>query len=677
MTRKLHIDDLLSFQLAGSVQLSPDGQRVAYVVSRVGKEKNEYQTSIHMAVAGRAPARFTGGESDSQPRFSPDGRRLAFVSRRSGQPQIWVMPTEGGEARQLTRVQGGVTEFAWSPDGARIAFTALLSEEGVQPEVKDEKEEDLLKKHTRQVKTITEQAHKMDGEGYYDQRRPCLCVALFEEGEELSPLQLTHPPYRVAELTWTPDSSTLLFASRRGEGYDGDPFYTWIYAIDCQGGEEPRRLTPATLGANAPRVSPDGRTLAFISSEPRRMGYDNGTLCLMPMAGGDITPVARQWDRPLSNIGLSDMPAPGGFTMIWAPDGRAIYALSSTGGTVQIVRVDVASGAVTPLTQGDHLIYCFALDAACRTAAFGMADPLNPGDIFQLDFASGDMTRLTKCNAALLAELELSEPQRFFAQAPDGPRVDGWVMKPHGLAEGERYPTILSIHGGPMMMYAAAFFFEFQLLAGSGYGVIYANPRGSQGYGEAFCEAISTEWGNRDYADLMAILDQAIAANAWIDTDRLGVTGGSYGGFMTNWIVSHTDRFASAVTGRSICDWRNMVGTGDAGPYWIQKFGGVAPWVDDTRYKEQSPITYVENVKTPILIEHQEGDLRCPLDQAQLWYTAIKYLGKAPVRLVTYPGEFHGMSRNGKPWNRIHRLREILNWFGRYLQPAAHQVVEK
>jgi len=261
--------------------------------------------------------------------------------------------------------------------------------------------------------------------------------------------------------------------------------------------------------------------------------------------------------------------------------------------------------------------------------------------------------------------------RRFKAQAPGGPEIDGWIMQPIGFAEGQRYPTILEIHGGPMAMYADAFFFEFQLLAAQGFGVVFSNPRGSQGYDEAHCMAIAKEWGNLDYKDLMAVLDTAIAENPWIDTERLGVTGGSYGGFMTNWIVGHTDRFKAAVTGRSICDWRMMVGTGDFGSYWIRKFDGVAPWVDDTHYKQQSPITYVGNVKTPILIEHQEGDLRCPIDQGMMWYTAIKYLNKAPVRFVTYPGEFHGMSRNGKPWNRIHRLGEIVSWVERLPAKAA------
>ncbi len=667
MGRKLQVEDLFAFRLVGDVQLSPAGDRVAYVESRVNKEKNEYETSIWMVTPPQGPVRFTGGTTDASPRFSPDGSQLAFISRRSGQPQVWVMSVLGGEARQLTKVQGGVREFVWSPDGSRIAFTAMLDDEGIKPEVKEEEEKDLFKKHTKNVKVITELFHKLDGVGYFGERRPCLCVT--EVAEDAEPIQLTKPPYLVSDLAWTPDGKRLLFASRMGEDYDRVFFEQQIYIIDAAEGAEPRAMTPKRLSCGGAKVSPDGATIAFIASDPEDLGYGNGMLGLMPVEGGEIRFIGREWDRPFDNRGLSDMPAPAGGGLTWSPDGATLFALSSTGGTTQLVAVDVATGQVSPVTEGDHLVYSFSLDGRCRKAALGIADPLNPADVYLQDLKEGTCERLTRVNEALLSELELSEPQRFTAQAPGGPQVDGWVMKPVGFREGEKYPTILEIHGGPMMMYAAAFFFEFQLLAANGYGVVYSNPRGSQGYGEAFCKAIQREWGKHDYADVMAVLDEAIAQHDWIDTDRLGVTGGSYGGFMTNWIVGHTDRFKAAVTGRSICDWRVMAGTGDGGPYWIKRVAK-APWVDDSWYKQQSPITYVENVKTPILIEHQEGDLRCPIDQAMMWYSAIKWLNKAPVKLVTYPGEFHGMSRNGKPWNRIHRLREIVGWFDAYLKSA-------
>jgi dipeptidyl aminopeptidase/acylaminoacyl peptidase len=664
LPRKIEVRDLLKFQLAGSVAMSPAGDRVAYVVSKIDEEKNTTTTSIYMGAPGQPAVRFTGGENDSTPTFSPDGSQLAFMSRRSGQTQIWVMSLAGGEARQLTKVQGGVGEFAWAPDGARIAFTAMLKADGIQPEVKEEKEDDLLKKNTKSVKVITELTHKADGMGYFGERRPCLCVVGLEE--EAQPVQLTEPPYQVGDLAWAPDSQSLFFSGRLGADYDVAEFDSFIYRISAEGGDA-QKLTPAGMGTGSPRVSPDGRLLAYSATRSAAHGYDNDALYVMDLASGETRQVAAGYDRCFTNRATNDMPAPGGASLTWAPDSASLFSLVTTGGTVQLAQIDLATDTVKELTQGDHLVYSFAVDARCRKAAFGMADPMAPSDIYWLDVKEGTVERLTTLNQALLAELELSVPTRFSAQAPDGPRVDGWIMKPAGFEAGKRYPTVLEIHGGPMMMYAATFMFEFQLLAAQGYGVVFSNPRGSQGYGGDFCAAITTEWGNKDYADLMAILDTAIAQNDWIDTDRLGVTGGSYGGFMTNWIVSHTNRFKAAVTGRSICNWSAMVGTGDFGFYWIQRFGGKAPWIDDTIYKQQSPITYVENVVTPILIEHQEFDLRCPLEQGQMWYSAIKWLGKAPTKLVTYPGEFHGMSRTGKPWHRIHRLQEITAWFAQYL----------
>jgi len=666
VARKVQVEDLLSFQLVGDVQISTAGDRVAFTASRTDKENNEYQSAIYMVAPGREPVRFTGGDKDTAPRFSPDGGMLAFISKRSGQPQIWVMDLAGGEARQLTRIQGGVSEMAWAPTSDRIAFTALLKGDGIQPEVKDEKDEDLFAKHTKKVKVITETFHKFDGVGYFGERRPCLCVTALAEGAQ--PAQLTKPPYMVEGITWSPDGQTLVFTSKMGPDYDLHPFERLVYAIAATGGEA-RPLTPPELDCGGATVSPDGKTVVVMTRDPAEFGYDNGRLCLVPLAGGQLTPLASQWDRPLYNEGISDMPAPGAFARpTWAPDGSAIYSLSSIDGTTQLVRIDVPTGDVIPVTSGDRLVYSFTMDARGRRVAMGVSSPLNPGDLYLLDLKEGTEERLSKFNDGLLAELDLSVPQRFGARAAEGPRLDGWLMKPHGWQPDTPYPTILFIHGGPMAMYAATFFFEFQLMAANGYGVVYGNPRGSQGYGEAFCKAIQIEWGKRDYADLMAVVDQAIEDNPWIDANRLGVTGGSYGGYMTNWIVSHCDRFKAAVTGRSVVDWRSMVGSGDMGAEWIQRFGKAAPWVDDTVYKQQSPITYVENVRTPILIEHQEGDLRCPIDQGMLWFTAIKHLGKAPVRLVTYPEEFHGMSRDGKPWNRIHRLKEIAAWFDSYLQ---------
>lgn len=672
MGRRIEAEDLLAFELVGDVQLSPGGERVAYLSSRVDREKNQYQTSIYMTGPGGEPVRFTGGESDSAPRFSPCGSRLAFLSRRSGQSQVWVIDLGGGEARQLTRIQGGVTEFAWAPDGERLALIALLKADGIQPEVKEEKEEDLFRKHTGKVKVVTELFHKADGIGWFGERRPCLCVIGLQEGAE--PLQLTQPPYLVGDLAWSPDSSTIYLTGRIGPEHDRNAVEQIIYAIAATGGE-PRPLTPPGFSCGAPSPSPDGSLLAFLATEIAEGGFGNTQLHLLRLADGERTRVAAGWDRTFDHRGLSDMPAPAGGRIRWSEEGARLYLLSSMDGTTQLVSVEIATGGVSTLTAGDQMVYTFSMDERCRRAAIGKASPLSPGDIYYLDLPEGSEEQLTRANRRLLEELDLALPQRFTARAGEGPDVDAWVIPPADRQEGRGYPAVVSIHGGPMMMYASAFFFEFQLLAAQGYGVIYSNPRGSQGYGKEFCAAIYKDWGNRDYADIMAVVDTAVAQYPWIDPDRLGVIGGSYGGYMTNWIIGHTNRFAAAVTGRSICDWRSMSLVSDFGPDWVTQPAGAGYWKDESWYRQQSPITYVENVTTPILIEHQEGDLRCPVDQGMAWFAAIKFLGRAPVKLVVYPEEFHGMSRNGKPWNRIHRLREILAWFGTYLKGEQPQEV--
>jgi dipeptidyl aminopeptidase/acylaminoacyl peptidase len=665
VSRTIQVEDLLSFQLVTDLQLSPAGELAVFVVARLNGEENRTETALYLAGPGRPAQRFTGGPTDSSPRISPDGTRVAFLSRRSGQSQIWLISLDGGEAWQLTRVQGGVREFAWAPDSRRIAFTAILDGRGIRPETKDEQEEDPLRRHTQKVRIVTELFWKMDGEGYYTEARPCLCAIDAADGAQ--PVQLTAPPYRIWQVAWSPDGEHLLFTSRLGEDYDRSADRTRLYVMPAAGGE-PRALTPEHLSAASGSFSPDGTAVAFLLHDPAKLHYDNTAIWTVPVAGGEIRQAAPHWDRPFMAAGLADMaPSLVQTAPVWSPDGSALFSLTSSGGTGGVVRIDLASGQVTPVVEGARFVYSFRLDRECRRIAFAASAPLSPGELFWRDLTGGAEERLTGVNDQLLAELALSEPERFQAIADDGTPIDGWVIRPAGFEEGKRYPAVLEIHGGPMAMYADAFFFEFQLLAAQGYGVIYSNPRGSLGYGEAFCAAISQEWGNRDYRDLISLLDTALAENSWIDPDRVGVTGGSYGGFMTNWIVGHTDRFRAAVTGRSIADWRAMVGTGDMGAHWIRR-PGVPFWQDDSWYTQQSPITYVENVRTPILIEHQEMDLRCPLEQAYIWYTALKYLGKAPVKLVLYPEEFHGMSRTGKPWNRIHRLKEVLAWFDTYLK---------
>lgn len=658
--RRLQAEDLFRFRLAGDVTISRDGSLAAYVVKGAKADDNDYESEIHLLdVASGESRRFTYGERDSAPQFSPDGKSLAFLSRRSGKPQVWLMPLTGGEAAQVTDAPEGVTQFAWSPDGQRFAFIATA---GGTPEPA---EDDLYSRHTRGVKTVTELLYKLDGIGYFGEGRPCLFVQPAHAGGEAR--RLTDPPYRVSNPVWSNDGSTVYVLGRMNpDDYDRGGSELQVWAVPAAGGAA-RQVTAAGLSVHSVTPAPDGNTLALIAAPTDGMSYDNLKLYFLrdePGEPAEAELLATDYAYPLSDKGVSDFIGTARGTYSWSADGKSLQGLASEEGATFLVRIDPATGAVEKLTAQDQYIFSYAFSADGESAVYAANEPLRPAVIKSLSGLEVDH------NADLLAGLELSEPTRFSAQAENGPMVGAWLMKPAGFDPAVKLPAVLQIHGGPALMYTSGFFFEFQLLAAQGYAVVYGNPRGSHGYGEEFCRAIKFEWGGVDYDDLMAITDRALADNSWLDGDRFGVAGGSYGGYMTNWIVGHTDRFAAAVTGRSIADWRSAIGSGDLGTFRFKRVDDVPYWEDNTWYEQQSPITYVGNVRTPILIEHQEEDHRCTIDQAFAWYTAIKYLNQAPTRLVIYPGEGHGMSRDGKPWHRIHRLKETLDWFGTYLGEA-------
>lgn len=668
MKRTIQLDDLFNFRLAGDVQLRPDANQAAFVCKVAQAESNDYRTEIHVVdLPSGKVQRFTHHDTDSAPRYSPDSEYLAFISRRSGSAQVWRMSVDGGEAVQITDIPAGVQEFSWSPDSRCLALVAKAGPRDSAP--KDD--QDLYAKHTAGVTTVTDLLYKMDGVGYFGEERPCLFVIAAEPGADA--LQLTEPPYLVSSPVWTPDGGTLLVKGRLNPAdYDRGGSEQQVWAIPSEGGDA-RQLSPSGLSVREVAVAPDGRRVATIASATSGMSYDNPTLFLLDLDPSvpevsEATKWQSDFDHPLDDSGVADFNGVATGPLTWSSDGSSLYTLASVRGATHLVRVEPDSGAVGLLTSVDQHIYSYAFSPDGAIAVYVANEQTRPS-VLKLITPTGE-DELLDPNYELLAELHVARPERFTAQAADGPPVDSWIMKPIGFKDGERYPAVVNIHGGPALMYTSGFFFEFQLLAAQGYAVVYGNPRGSHGYGQEFCRAIKYEWGGVDYDDIMAITDDAVAKHDWIDPARLGVAGGSYGGYMTNWIVGHTDRFAAAVTGRSISDWRSAIGSGDLGTFRFGRVGGVPFWEDNSWYEQQSPITYVANVRTPILIEHQQEDHRCTIDQAYAWYSAIKYLDRAPTRMVIYPGEGHGMSRTGKPWHRIHRLKTVTAWFEQFLAPS-------
>ena len=677
--RKITIEDLLSLKWVSDPQLSPDGSRIAFVQTVVDGEADTYRSHLWVApVDGGAstelgagdPRQFTAGEHrDSMPRWSPDGRWIAFLSDRgTGKPepgarrpkQLFVIPADGGEARLLVRAAYHPSDLVWAPDARSLAF--------VGKPVRDDSKSD--------VKVITRVRYKYDGEGFWDGRYKHL-FSVPVEGDYTpdlgagTPRQISSGDFDHADPAWSPDGRYLSCVANRTEEADYTNV-TDIWIIPVEGGE-PRQLTKSVGPSASPAWSPDGRFVAYYGHDNAYMSATNTAVWIVPAGGGDPVNLTAAFDRSLEHHVITDMrahPEIGG--PVWSADGSRIFAIIAEGATNQLGVVDARHGGVTALTSARREIFGLAIRSIGDVAVIAASDPATPCDLWvvPLDGRAAER-RLTRVNQTVLDQVLLSAPERFTYQGADGWPVEGWVMRPAEFRDGVRYPAVLQIHGGPHGAYGEAFFHEFQLLAAEGFAVVYTNPRGSQGYGQQFTAATHHDWGGKDYEDIMRGLDDAIARFSFIDPTRLGVAGGSYGGFMTNWVIGHTDRFKAAVTMRSISNNLSQWGTSDLAfmkGFW--EFPG-DPWQAPTWYWEHSPLAYVERITTPLLILHSEQDLRCPIEEAEQLFAALKKLRRETM-FVRFPNESHDLSRVGQPSHRVERLRWIVTWLADHLRrPAA------
>ncbi|MCO5178412.1 MAG: S9 family peptidase, partial [Thermomicrobiales bacterium] len=435
-----------------------------------------------------------------------------------------------------------------------------------------------------------------------------------------------------------------------------------IYAIR-PAGQDIRRVSDGTGSWKRPSWSPDGTTIACLGTRNLSSDAARTELFIVPAGGGSPESMSAGFDRSLADQGIGDSTFFAESAPRWAADGKSILTVCSDEGSVQLARVDVPDGGVTLLTSGAHKV-SNAAQLPDGRVALGVGTPTTAGDIW-IRGADGALSQLTHVGDEWGSSIALSQPEEFRVASADGTMIHGWIMKPANFDPDTKYPMLLEIHGGPFGMYAEALMHEFQTLAARGYVVLYTNPRGSAGYGDEFAGALFRGWGKHDMPDLMAAVDWAIE-QGYVDPERLGILGGSYGGFMTNWVIGHTDRFKAAVTQRCLSDMYSTYGTDDIYFAMADQTIGGDPWDDPDIYWELSPITYVENIDTPLLIEHQEQDMRCPIGQAQQLFTALKRRGKT-VEMMLYPDESHGMSRTGQPKHRIERLNAMLDWFDRYL----------
>jgi dipeptidyl aminopeptidase/acylaminoacyl peptidase len=649
--RKIKIDDLRRFKFVSDPQVSLDGEKIAFILSTVNHEKDSYDRHIWMAdVSSGEISQFTNGPgSDTYPRWSPDGKRLLFLSRGrepEKKTQLYIIPRTGGEARLGAEAEEGVSGPVWSPDSRSVLFMSKVWTE---------------EKPESDVKVIKRIKHKLNNAGFFQGR----CPHVFTSKIGGRAKQITEGEFDVQGASWMPGGDGIAFIANMGEDADTSRVVD-IYNVPVKGGE-PLNLTGGRFSIRSLSYSPDGSRIAFVGSDrPEELAVDLD-LWVMASDGSGMQNLTEGFDRSLLMGVGSDLkvatPNPGA---VWSGDGEEIYFVTADTPHCNVYRIGSSCGGVE-VVVGGRVVDGFSLSGDDSVIAFNALNALQPAELW-VKTGEGER-RLSRFNDRFLSQLTLSEPEHFTFRNKLGRIVDGWAMKPVDFEEGCRYPCVLEMHGGPRGVYGDGIFQEFQLLAAEGFGVIYTNPRGSAGYEEEYTQAVMRHYGEVDNEDFMDFTDEALRRHAWIDRERLGLTGGSYGGYTTNWIITQTDMFKAAVTFRSICNWVSKFGASDIGYMQPESISGEKTYWGKAIMEQlrHSPITYVDRVKTPCLVVHSEEDYRCPIDQGEQWFTALKLNG-VPTEFVRFPGENHELSRSGKPRHREERFRHQIRWFNKYLK---------
>jgi dipeptidyl aminopeptidase/acylaminoacyl peptidase len=643
--RLVTVDDLLEIKRVSNPQISPDGRWVAYVVSTSSLKDDKSESRIWMAPldTGAAIPMTAKGSSASSPRWSPDGKYLGFLAARAGgETQVWLLNRLGGEAEALTEVKQGVDGFTWSPDAKRLA---LVIKDPTPEQAGDTSWIGRAAK-TPPPWVIDRLQFKRDGTGYLDHRRTHLFV--FDVASK-SNRQITSGNYDDDDPQWSPDGRLIAFTSNRDsvDGSDNDDL--WLVASDdtTKGGTV-RRLTDNPGSDHGAAWSPDGRWIAYTrntATEPIGMIYDPEHLAIVAAEGGAPRALTATLDRPAR--------APR-----FAPDGRSIIMVLQDAGASQLVRVPVEGGAPVPVTSGERSVSAFDVGRDGRLVAL-VSEPELPPEVFAV--APDTLRRITHTNDEWLAKVRLAGAEKIRFPSTRGATVEAFLYRPVGAEAGKRYPTLLRLHGGPVSQYEWRFDFETQLFAANGYAVVLPNPRGSSGYGSRFARAIFADWGNADFNDVMAATDQVVRMGV-ADPDRLGVGGWSYGGILTDYVITKSTRFKGAITGASEVLYTSNYGHDHYQNLWEIELG--LPWRNQKAWDRISPYWSVEKITTPTLIMGGERDWNVPIMNSEQLYQALRRLGRT-TELVVYPGQPHGI---GKPSYQKDRYERYLAWYDRYVK---------
>ena len=634
--------DLIEIKRVADPQISPDGTKVAFVVSVADMDANRSKTDLWVvSVLEGALLKVTDDGASSTPRWSPDGKTIAFFSSKQGKRELCLIAPDRGDRRVLAPVESSNgylpragERLAWAPDGSAIAF---LATDEPKPDYSE-----IIVMDRLIMKGLT---------SFMDFRRTHIFLVSTEGGE---PRQLTFGDFDEHSVCWTADGEEIVFVSDRSG--QGDLFVRndlWAVSPETRA---VRRITSTLGAASRPVCSPDGGKIAFLSTTRPDTSNDSvaedSHLWAVSTEGEGAKDLIRDLDRSCSSFAWT----PDGERLLFTVGDRGrtpLYSVSADGGEIEAVDLggDFSRGGISVSAKGGKM-------------AFLKSDPFHPSEVYVSFLDGSGEKRLTDFNGDFVEEFSFSEPEAFWFRSFDGVEVQVWILKPYGFDPAEKYPTLLTIHGGPHGMFGWGFDERSQVFTGAGYVVVKVDPRGSRGYGQSFSDGCVLNWGGGDYKDLMAGLDYAIVHNDFIDADRLGVMGGSYGGYMTNWVVTQTDRFKAAVSRACVSNLLSFYGTSMKFSLMEQEFFGL-PYDNLGLLAQWSPITHVKNVKTPILFLHGESDYTCPIGQAEEMFRGVKRMG-VETQLVRYQGEGHGI--RGKPSNRIDFYQRHLDWFKKYLK---------
>ena len=638
MVRSINPDDFKLYSMLSEPSFSPDGKMVAFSVKRANMSEDDYDSDVYVTdMKGSTPKVFTSGKKDFDPKWSPDGGSILFTSKRNFAKNekgngLYVISAEGGEARLLHESKEEVDNPKWAPNSKEIFFTA-----------------NVAKKEKDDVKVISRLTFWFNGRGFTYNRRKHLFKVDVATGKAT---QLTKGSFDVDDFAVSHDERKLAYLANSN---DLKPYITDVFLMDLST-KGTRKLTRSNMELSAVSWSPDDTALA-LAGDDLPSGFASHTrIWTMNLRSWKLSP-AEEIDRNKGNGLNTDVreKAHGPGNVIWDEDG--IYFLQADGGSVHLYRIR-GQGEPELLLGGERSVEGF--DVHRGKVAFIAMDSSHLEELY---LKEGKEKTLSWFNAAVYNEVEVLGSEHFSFKASDGETVEGWVLLPK--AKG-KVPGVLYVHGGPKTAFGHSYMHEFQAFAGAGYAVVYLNPRGSDGYSEKFAD-IRGKYGTKDFEDLMEGLDHVLKSHPQIDGSRLAIAGGSYGGFMTNWAVGHTDRFKAAVADRSIASWVSMWGTSDIGPYFTDDQIGGDPWSAEEKLLADSPLRYAPNVKTPVMLVHSMEDYRCWMVEGIQFFTALKSRGKE-AELVLFPGENHDLSRIGKPKHRVARLNQYIRWFDSHLK---------